>query len=65
MDFITIILLSIAIILVILITKYLYNGIVIEYFSEQLPGPVQELLKIQIKLGEQAQKVQDAIDKSK
>jgi hypothetical protein len=64
MDFITIILLSIAIILVILITKYLYNGIVIEYFSEQLPGPVQELLKIQIKLGEQAQKVQDAIDKS-
>ena len=64
MNFITIILISIAIILVVLITKYLYNGIVIEYFSEQLPGPVQELLKIQIKLGEQAQKVQDAIDKS-
>jgi hypothetical protein len=64
MNFITIILISIAIILVVLIIKYLYNGIVIEYFSEQLPGPVQELLKIQIKLGEQAQKVQDAIDKS-
>jgi hypothetical protein len=64
MEIITIILISIAILLIILIVKYLYNGIVIEYFSEQLPEPIHELLKIQIKLGEQAQKVQDTIDKS-
>lgn len=64
MDFITIILISIAILLIILIVKYLYTGIIIEYFAEQLPAPIQELLKIQIKLSEQAQKVQDAIDRS-
>lgn len=64
MEFITIILVSIAIFLIILIVKYLYTGIIIEYFAEQLPAPIQELLKIQIKLSEQAQKVQDAIDRS-
>lgn len=63
MDFTTVILLSIAIILIVLIVKYLYSGIIIEYFSEELPEPVQELLKMQIQLGEKAQKIQDAIDK--
>ena len=64
MDFITIILVLIAILLIILIVKYLYNGVIIEFFAEQLPESVQELLKIQVKLGEQAQKIQDAIDRS-